>query len=196
MNQPHQYLQQVLKKTMRDVAIKREEIIEDSEGNSTTGKCSIEDSKGAKDDDQILRKLCSASKKISKNKAIERQNAEKFVEFFEKWKQLKKSDINVKKHTKFWFSSFNKELNKTYIYRDFFGNVRIHFRLAINEKNFNFGKVSEADWPKLFLNLTDYLRNEIFELENTISKEKKSIVVPVWIDSLDSFRIESKHKLT
>ena len=134
--------------------------------------------------------LLRPSKKISKEKQVERHNADKFVKFFKKWRDLKRTNEDVRQQTKFWFSSFNKKLNKTYIYRDFFDSVRIHFRLAISGKNFNFDKFKDDDWHKLFANLTDFLRNEVYNSESKVDQEKKSQVVPVWIEGIDKFKIE------
>lgn len=177
----------------QDIQIKIEEASETTQEEQFSGKHSPEGLKNSELPEEKVPKLRKSSKKISK-KTIERGNGEKFVKFFEKWKMLKKTNSTIKRQTKFWFSSFNKTLNKTYIYREFFGSVRIHFRLAINEKIFNFDQVQESEWPKMFLNLTDFLRNEVFELEAKFSKEKKSIVIPVWIDSVNSFRIETPTK--
>lgn len=165
------------------IQIKREEGTDDKESSAEYEK---ETAKILKDTNKLLR----PSKKISKGMQVDRHNADKFVKFFKKWKELKKVDGEVKQETKFWFSSFNKKLNKTYIYRDFFGSVRIHFRLALNCDAFSFNNLKDAEWAKLFLNLTDFLRNEVFEFENKVDHQKKSQVVPVWIEGLSKFRIE------
>lgn len=167
-----------------EVLVKIEELEEE------TGKQAPKVKKAPK-----IPKLFGFSKKISNYKAVDRYNADKFVKFFKKWKELKKVDKEFKQQTKFWFSSFNKKLNKTYIYRDFFDSVRIHFRLAVDPSNFSFDNLKgQGDWSKLFLNLTDYLRNQIFESENLVDREKKSQVVPVWIDGVNSFQIEEFQK--
>eukprot|EP00331_Platyophrya_macrostoma_P025504 CAMPEP_0176434714 /NCGR_PEP_ID=MMETSP0127-20121128/16853_1 /TAXON_ID=938130 /ORGANISM="Platyophrya macrostoma, Strain WH" /LENGTH=201 /DNA_ID=CAMNT_0017817527 /DNA_START=177 /DNA_END=782 /DNA_ORIENTATION=+ len=142
-----------------------------------------------------LPKLFQASKKISKRekkvKAITRQNAEKLAPFFQKWKQMRKTDKCLKKQIKLWFSSYNEKLNKTYIYRDFFGTTRVHFRLAVREPSMiNFQKLDEATWQTFFVNLTDYLMREVNKSMDIVSKGKKSQVYPVWIDGLNSFQIE------
>mmetsp|Transcript_38277 Transcript_38277/g.44605 ORF Transcript_38277/g.44605 Transcript_38277/m.44605 type:complete len:182 (+) Transcript_38277:40-585(+) len=136
------------------------------------------------------KKLLAASKKIPRKRIIGRHNANKFIKFFKKWKDLKKSDESVKQETKFWFSSFDRKLNKTYIYREFFDSVRIHFRLTTNSKSFKLDKLNDTEWAQLFINLTDFLRIEVFDKESEIDREKKSIVVPVWIEGIDSFRVE------
>ena len=140
--------------------------------------------------DKLSGGLLRPSKKIFKMKEVERHNADKFVKFFKKWKEMKRVDEDVRQNTKFWFSSFNKKLNKTYIYRDFFESVRIHFRLAVSGKAFSFEKLKEDDWRKLFANLTDFLRNEVYELESSLDRSKKSQVVPVWIEGMNNFKIE------
>eukprot|EP00331_Platyophrya_macrostoma_P000145 CAMPEP_0176407404 /NCGR_PEP_ID=MMETSP0127-20121128/1394_1 /TAXON_ID=938130 /ORGANISM="Platyophrya macrostoma, Strain WH" /LENGTH=194 /DNA_ID=CAMNT_0017786609 /DNA_START=31 /DNA_END=615 /DNA_ORIENTATION=- len=134
--------------------------------------------------------LGRASKKISKEKPIEARNAEKFVMFFRKWRDMKRLDESVRQQTKFWFSSYNKKLNKTYIYRDFFESVRLHFRLAISGSKFNFENFTDEKWRILFANLTDFLRNEVYTRESTVDRKKKSQVVPVWIEGIDSFTLE------
>jgi len=135
-------------------------------------------------------KLLRPSRKISKPTEVERHNADKFVRFFKKWKDMKRIDEEVRHQTKFWFSSFNKKLNKTYIYRDFFDSVRIHFRLAIIGKKFSFEKMKDDEWRKIFANLTDFLRNKVYDSENTVDRQKKSQVVPVWIEGMNNFRID------
>lgn len=159
-------------------------------------KRSCEDSEeDAKSLHESVNKLLKPSKKISKRqkkvKAITRQNAEKLAPFFEQWKQLRKKNKGLKKQIKFWFASYNMKLNKTYIYRDFFDSIRIHFRLAIRENNsLNLAKLEEAGWQKVFVNLTNYLMTEINKASDVIMKGKKSQVYPVWIEDVDTFKIE------
>lgn len=159
---------------------------EEGQPESPTVKIEENDEVAEKPSVKILR----PSKKISKATVVEKHNADKFVKFFKKWRDMKRVDEEVRQQTKFWFSSFNKKLNKTYIYRDFFDSVRIHFRLAISGKKFCFDKLKDEEWRVLFANLTDYLRNEVYDLENTVDRQKKSQVVPVWIEGLNTFKID------
>lgn len=140
-------------------------------------------------------KLLNPSKKISKRKkktkTITKENAEKLAPFFQKWRELRKADKELKKQIKLWFSSFNLKLNKTYIYREFFGSIRIHFRLCVKEtETFSFERLKNADWQRLFINLTSFLINEVNNSSDLIAKDKKSQVYPVWIEGVDRFTIE------
>ena len=139
-------------------------------------------------------KLLKHSKKITKpqKQAISRQNGERFVPFFQKWKDMRKTDRILKNEIKSWFSSFNMNLNKTYIYKEFFDSVRVHFRLAIrDDSHFNFNALTEADWRRLFINLTSFLMNEVNKAAPAIQNGKNSQVYPVWIEDINTFSIEN-----
>lgn len=144
--------------------------------------------------DESVTKLLKPSKKISRKKkvkAIARNNAEKLAPFFENWTKLRKNNKGLKKQMKLWFASYNMKLNKTYIYRDFFDSVRIHFRLAIKEScPISFDRLEGSDWQKMFVNLTNFLMDEINKAEEHLLKGKKSQVYPVWIESMSSFVVE------
>lgn len=144
---------------------------------------------------KLAPKLIRPSKKISKpkkEKAITRNNAAKLEPFFENWKNLRKGDRFLRNQVKLWFSSFNMKLNKTYLYREFFDSVRIHFRLAIREgKHIDFDRFQEADWQRLFVNLTSFLMNEVNKSAKLIIQGKKSQVYPVWIEDVNTFKIDS-----
>ena len=152
------------------------------------------------------RQLLKPSKKISKgakntgkknnrNKAeksdnlIVRQNAKRLSGFFKKWRDLRRKDLSLGERMKLWFSSYNLKLNKTYIYRDFFDSVRIHFRIALREKGFKFHRMKQNDWQDLFINLTEYLKSEIEKSKDVILQRKKCQVYPVFIDGLNLFTI-------
>ena len=139
-------------------------------------------------------KLLKPSKKISKpqKRVISRQNGERFAPFFQKWKDLRKTDRLLNNEIKSWFSSFNMKLNKTYIYKEFFDSVRVHFRLAIrDDSSFNFQALTEADWRRLFINLTSFLMNEMNKTAPAIQNGKNSQVYPVWIEDINTFSIEN-----
>ena len=90
------------------------------------------------------------------------------------------------------FSSFNLKLNKTYIYREFFDSVRIHFRLAVRENSsFNFETLQESEWRTMFINLTSFLMKEVTNSAEMLQKGKSSQVYPVWIEDVNTFNIEN-----
>lgn len=151
-------------------------------------------------------KLLGPSKKISKratttkskrkkkrkattDKPIDRQNAKKLSNFFKKWRQLRKRNNDLKGQVRLWFSSYNLKLNKTYIYKDFFDSVRVHFRVVLRDNVAIPQKMKEEEWLNLFVKLTDYLKNEVEKSKDIIMQRKKCQVYPVWIESMDSFTL-------
>lgn len=138
-------------------------------------------------------KLLAPSKKIRKSiskRVISRTNAEKMAPFFQKWKEIKKRNKPLKMQIKHWFSSFNAKLNKTYIYKQISESVRIHFRLAVRENGYSFENLKDADWESIFLNLTQYLTNEMEKVREALLKGRQSQVYPVWIEEKNVFKIE------
>lgn len=150
--------------------------------------------------------LLSPSKKISKRKfqnflsheisavkkqkkPIHKENAKNLLPFFEKWRELRKKDAILKRELKYWFSSFNLRLNKTYIYKDVFDKFRVHFRLVV-QNELAFERIDEdSEWQNLFINLTEYLTDEVEKMKEEILKGKKCQVYPVWIENLNQFTV-------
>lgn len=125
-------------------------------------------------------------KKITQSK-VSRQNAQKLAPFFKKWKELRKKDKIFKKQLKYWFSSFDQKVNKTYIYRDF-SDIRIHFRLVLRD-GFAFGEMGNSEWKAMFINLTEFLTEEAQKMKEGTDKGKKSQVYPVWIEEVNKFSV-------
>lgn len=151
-------------------------------------------------------KLLKPSKKISKKRReqpkslqkkskqaqenpISLDNAKKLSLFFKKWKELRKKNPELRNQVKFWFSSFDLKLNKTYLYRDFFDYFRVHFRLVLRDGGLNLQTLSDADFQTLFVGLTEFLLVEVERIKETILKGKKCQVYPVWIDGLNSYTL-------
>lgn len=126
---------------------------------------------------------------LKRNKEISRKNGVKLAPFFRKWKELRKKDKSFKKQIKHWFSSFDAKANKTYIYRDLSETVRIHFRLAVRN-GFAFKRMEDSKWQTLFVKITDFLTDEIQKMAPELEQAKKCKVYPLWIESLESFRID------
>ena len=136
-------------------------------------------------------KLSSFSKKFSKpeKQFITKENGQRLAPFFKQWKVMKRNDKYLKNEIRCWYSSFNMSLNKTYIYREFFDSVRVHFRVAV-VNHFDFKALDESDWRRLFINLTAFLMKEVNNAAGAIQRGKHSQVYPVWIEDINTFRIE------
>lgn len=174
------------------------EQLDDTTDSELANKFTLSESKGEphlKPIEKTAPGLLRPSKKISKlirRDFIQRDNAEKLEPFFTKWKVLRKCDKALKTQVKLWFSSFNVRLNKTYLYREFFGAARVHFRLAVRDDGkIDFKKLQEGDWRKLFVNLTSFLMEEARKCEEMIKQGRKSQVYPVWIEDINKFKIEN-----
>ena len=193
----------------------RAEFPQEFPGIGTTCECSGVDSKeggmsaDAEKTDQLKKeilasaeKLLKPSKKISKRgtgkplfgrkvkeNPISLENAKKLSIFFKKWKELRKKSKTLKSQIKHWFSSFDLKMNKTYIYREFFNEFRVHFRLAVREGGFAFQDMKEDDWKNMFVALTGFLMGEVERIKETILKGKKCQVYPVWIDGPNNFTL-------
>ena len=130
------------------------------------------------------------NKRKSAEPVVNRQNAKKLSTFFKKWSDLRKKNAVLRDQIKLWFSSFNLKANKTYIYRDFFDAVRVHFRVILRDDcSINFQAMKEPNWQNLFVNLTEFLIKEVESNKETLLQRKKCQVYPVWIESLEQFTI-------